>query len=108
MEALFSLYKQVIDQAEVSFEGEPLIGLQIMGILESRTLDFENVIVTSLNEGKLPAGKTIQSFIPYDVKIEKGLPTYKEKDAIFTYHFYRLLQRAKKHLFVFTTPIQKG
>lgn len=103
LEALFSLYKQVIDQAEVSFEGEPLIGLQIMGILESRTLDFENVIVTSLNEGKLPAGKTIQSFIPYDVKIEKGLPTYKEKDAIFTYHFYRLLQRAKNIYLLYNT-----
>ncbi len=95
LEGLFTIYKQVIDQAEVSFEGEPLMGLQIMGILESRVLDFENVIVTSLNEGKLPAGKSAQSFIPYDVKIEKGLPTYKERDAIFTYHFYRLLQRAK-------------
>ena len=95
LEGLFTIYKQVIDQAEVSFEGEPLMGLQIMGILESRVLDFENVIITSLNEGKLPAGKSAQSFIPYDVKIEKGLPTYKERDAIFTYHFYRLLQRAK-------------
>jgi hypothetical protein len=103
LEALFSLYKQVIDQAEVSFEGEPLIGLQLMGILESRTLDFENVIITSLNEGKLPAGKTTQSFIPYDVKIEKGLPTYKEKDAIFTYHFYRLLQRAKNIYLLYNT-----
>lgn len=95
LEGLFTIYKQVIDQAEVSFEGEPLIGLQIMGILESRVLDFDNVIITSLNEGKLPAGKSANSFIPYDVKIEKGLPTYKERDAIFTYHFYRLLQRAK-------------
>lgn len=103
LEALFSLYKQVIDQAEVSFEGEPLIGLQIMGILESRTLDFENIIITSLNEGKLPAGKIAQSFIPYDVKIEKGLPTYKEKDAIFTYHFYRLLQRAKNIYLLYNT-----
>lgn len=103
LEALFSLYKQVIDQAQVSFEGEPLIGLQIMGILESRTLDFENVIITSLNEGKLPAGNTTQSFIPYDVKIEKGLPTYKEKDAIFTYHFYRLLQRAKNIYLLYNT-----
>jgi hypothetical protein len=103
LEILFSIYKQVIDQAQVSFEGEPLKGLQIMGILESRVLDFENVIITSLNEGKLPGGKSNNSFIPYDVKLEKGLPTYKERDAIFTYHFYRLLQRAKNIYLLYNT-----
>lgn len=92
---LFAVYKQIADLAEVSFEGEPLEGLQVMGVLESRVLDFENVIITSLNEGKLPAGKAANSFIPHDVKIELGLPTFKEKDAIYTYHFYHLLKRAK-------------
>ncbi len=92
---LYAIYKQVIDVAEVSFEGEPLNGLQVMGVLESRVLDFETVIITSVNEGKFPAGKSMNSFIPYDVKKEYGLPTYKEKDAIYTYHFYHLLQRAK-------------
>ena len=92
---LWDIYKQVADLAEVSFEGEPLEGLQVMGVLESRVLDFENVIITSLNEGKFPAGKSSNSFIPYDVKKELGLPTFKEKDAIYTYHFYHLLQRAK-------------
>lgn len=92
---LQAIYKQVIDVAEVSFEGEPLNGLQIMGVLESRVLDFETVIITSVNEGKFPAGKSTNSFIPYDVKKEYGLPTFKEKDAIYTYHFYHLLQRAK-------------
>lgn len=92
---LFVIYKQVADLAEVSFEGEPLEGLQVMGVLESRVLDFENVIITSLNEGKFPAGKTSNSYIPFDVKIELGLPTFKEKDAIYTYHFYHLLLRAK-------------
>ncbi|MCB9426671.1 MAG: PD-(D/E)XK nuclease family protein [Flavobacteriales bacterium] len=97
---LYQLYKQTIQQAEVSFEGEPLGGLQIMGVLESRTLDFKNIIITSLNEGTLPAGKTTQSFIPYDVKLELGLPTYKEKDAIYTYHFYHMISRAQNiHLF---------
>ena len=95
LKTLASIYKQVIDVAEVSFEGEPLEGLQIMGVLESRVLDFETVIITSVNEGKFPAGKSNNSFIPYDVKREYGLPTYKEKDAIYTYHFYHLLQRAK-------------
>jgi hypothetical protein len=103
LEILFTIYKQVIDQAQVSFEGEPLKGLQIMGILESRVLDFENVIITSLNEDKLPGGKSNNSFIPYDVKLEKGLPTYKERDAIFTYHFYRLLQRAKNIYLLYNT-----
>lgn len=95
IEALYDMYKQVIDLAEVSFEGEPLTGLQIMGVLESRVLDFDNVIITSVNEGKFPSGKSQNSFIPYDVKQELGLPTYKEKDAIYSYHFYHLLHRAK-------------
>ncbi len=100
---LYSIYKQVIDSAEVSFEGEPLSGLQIMGILESRTLDFENVIFTSVNEGKIPFGKSQNSFIPYDVKREFGLPTYRDRDAIYTYHFYRLLSRAKNIYLVYNT-----
>ncbi len=103
VETLFEMYKQVIDLAEVSFEGEPLQGLQIMGILESRVLDFETVIVTSMNEGALPAGKSQNSFIPYDVKRELGLPTFKEKDAIYTYHFYHLLQRAKNVYLLYNT-----
>ncbi len=103
IETLHAIYKQIIDLAEVSFEGEPLNGLQIMGVLESRVLDFDTVIVTSMNEGKFPAGKSMNSFIPYDVKRELGLPTYKEKDAIYTYHFYHLLQRAKNIYLLYNT-----
>ena len=103
IETLYAIYKQIIDLAEVSFEGEPLNGLQIMGVLESRVLDFETVIVTSMNEGKFPAGKSQNSFIPYDVKKELGLPTFKEKDAIYTYHFYHLLQRAKNIYLLYNT-----
>lgn len=102
-ETVHAIYKQIIDLAEVSFEGEPLNGLQIMGVLESRVLDFETVIVTSMNEGKFPAGKSQHSFIPYDVKRELGLPTFKEKDAIYTYHFYHLLQRAKNIYLLYNT-----
>jgi hypothetical protein len=101
--ALHAIYKQIVDLAEVSFEGEPLSGLQIMGVLESRVLDFENVIITSVNEGKFPAGKSQNSFIPYDVKKELGLPTYKEKDAIYCYHFYHLLLRAKNIWLLYNT-----
>ena len=103
IETLYAIYKQVIDLAEVSFEGEPLNGLQIMGVLESRVLDFDTVIVTSMNEGKFPAGKSQNSFVPYDVKRELGLPTFKEKDAIYTYHFYHLLQRAKNIYLLYNT-----
>lgn len=103
LQVLHSIYKQVADLAEVSFEGEPLTGLQVMGVLESRVLDFENVIITSMNEGKFPAGKSMNSFIPYDVKRELGLPTYKEKDAIYSYHFYHLLLRAKNIYLLYNT-----
>ena len=103
IDTLYAIYKQVIDFAEVSFEGEPLNGLQIMGVLESRVLDFETIIITSVNEGKFPAGKSMNSFIPYDVKRELGIPTYKEKDAIYAYHFYHLLQRAKNVYLLYNT-----
>ena len=106
LKTLQAIYKQVIDVAEVSFEGEPLSGLQVMGVLESRVLDFETVIITSVNEGKFPAGKTSNSFIPYDVKLQYGLPTYKEKDAIYTYHFYHLLQRAKNIYLIYNSDSQ--
>jgi hypothetical protein len=103
IDALYAIYKQIIEVAEVSFEGEPLNGLQIMGVLESRVLDFETVIISSVNEGKFPAGKSSNSFIPYDVKRELGLPTFKEKDAIYTYHFYHLMQRAKQVYLIYNT-----
>lgn len=101
--ALQGLYHELISQQTIDFEGEPLEGLQIMGMLESRVLDFETVIISSVNEGILPAGKQGNSFIPYDVKRELGLPTFKEKDAVYTYHFYRLIQRAKKVFLLYNT-----
>ena len=100
---LFNLYRELIKSETLDFKGEPLKGLQIMGMLESRVLDFETVIITSVNEGILPAGKNNNSFIPFDVKIENDLPTYKEKDAVYTYHFYRLLQRAKNAYILYNT-----
>ena len=100
---LYYLYKELLSSETLDFQGEPLQGLQIMGMLESRVLDFETVIISSVNEGILPAGKSTNSFIPFDVKIENGLPTYKEKDAVYTYHFYRLLQRAKNVYIIYNT-----
>lgn len=106
IELLYVLYKQVMELSEVSFEGDPLEGLQVMGVLESRVLDFETVIVTSVNEGKFPAGKSQNSFIPYDVKRELGLPTYKEKDAIYSFHFYHLLLRAKQVYLIYNSQTE--
>ncbi len=103
IKALNSLYKEVLSFESLDFQGEPLQGLQVMGMLESRVLDFDTVIISSVNEGILPAGKSNNSFIPFDVKLEHGLPTYKEKDAIYTYHFYRLIQRAKNVYILYNT-----
>ena len=101
--ALYSIYKELLSSETLDFQGEPLQGLQLMGMLESRVLDFETVIISSVNEGILPAGKSNNSFIPFDVKLENKLPTYKEKDAVYTYHFYRLLQRAKNIYILYNT-----
>ncbi|QDO93246.1 PD-(D/E)XK nuclease family protein [Formosa sediminum] len=97
--SLHQVYKELLSSETLDFQGEPLQGLQIMGMLESRVLDFKTVIISSVNEGVLPAGKSNNSFIPLDVKLENKLPTFKEKDAVYTYHFYRLLQRAE-HVYI--------
>ena len=103
LKTLSQFFKQLIDSESLSFQGEPLKGLQLMGMLETRVLDFENVILTSANEGVLPASSQQNSFIPFDVKVEFGLPTYREKDAIFSYHFFRLMQRAKNVYILYNT-----
>ena len=103
LQSLESLYLEIVRHETLDFQGEPLEGLQIMGMLESRVLDFETVILTSVNEGILPSGKSNNSFIPFDLKKYYKLPTYKEKDAVYTYHFYRLLQRAKNIYLVYNT-----
>ena len=100
---LHSLYREIIKNEKVPFSGEPLKGLQVMGILESRVLDFETVIISSLNEGILPTGNKSSTFIPFDVRIQHNLPIYKDKDTIYSYHFYRLLQRAKNIYLLYNT-----
>ena len=96
LKALHQFYRQILQLEKMSFQGEPLSGLQIMGLLESRVLDFETIILTSVNEGFLPSGRSDNSFIPLDIKMEKNLPSYREKEAIFSYHFFRLLHRSKR------------
>ncbi len=103
LKTLFQFFKQLISLENLSFQGEPLKGLQLMGMLETRVLDFETIILTSANEGILPASSQQSSFIPFDVKVEFNLPTYREKDAIFSYHFFRLIQRAKNIFIIYNT-----
>jgi ATP-dependent helicase/nuclease subunit B len=88
------LLQQLADESGVSFSGEPLEGIQVMGMLETRTLDFDRVLMLSVNEGILPAPGNSVSFLPNDLKKHFGLPLYDEKEAVFAYHFYRLLQRS--------------
>lgn len=90
------LFCENIAITTLDFQGDAFNGLQIMGILETRVLDFENIIITSVNEGILPAGKSNASFITYDLKQQFGLPQFNEKDAVYTYHFYHLLHRSKQ------------
>ena len=92
----WSLFRQIIHATKIPFTGEPLEGLQVMGFLESRVLDFENVIMLSVNEDILPASTQHPSFIPYGIRKAFGLPTHEEQNAVTAYHFYRLLQRPKK------------
>jgi ATP-dependent helicase/nuclease subunit B len=90
-----SLFSEISALTTLDFKGDAYNGLQILGVLETRVLDFENVIILSVNEGILPAGKSNTSFITHDLKNQFGLPKYTEKDAIYTYHFYHLLHRSK-------------
>jgi hypothetical protein len=95
-ETYIRLIRKIIRNLRIPFTGEPLSGLQIMGILETRLLDFENLYITSVNEGVFPKTDAALSFIPYNLRRGFGLPTIEYQDAIYAYYFYRLLQRAKK------------
>ncbi|SFF85422.1 PD-(D/E)XK nuclease family protein [Pontibacter chinhatensis] len=95
---------ELIGQTRLPFSGEPISEVQIMGMLETRALDFENLIILSVNENVLPAPKRQESLMPYDVLREFGLPTYAETEGAMAYNFYRLLQRAKKINLLYVLP----
>ncbi|ADX66763.1 MULTISPECIES: PD-(D/E)XK nuclease family protein [Weeksella] len=100
---LYLLYQKLLQSETLSFIGEPLDGLQVMGLLETRLINFDHLIMTSVNDGILPLGRQNNTFIPYDIRKEKGLNTFTENDAIYAYHFYRLLSRAKTVHFLYNT-----
>ena len=91
-----SLIRRHLQTVTIPYEGEPLEGIQIMGILETRNIDFENVIILSMTDTNFPSDKTGQSsFIPYNLRAAYGLPTPEQHEAMYAYYFYRLVQRAK-------------
>lgn len=93
-EILFRLIRKILRTMHVPFTGEPLAGLQVLGILETRTIDFTNIILLSANEKILPRPADIPSFIPYNLRKGFGMPTPEQQDAIYAYYFYRMIQRA--------------
>ena len=103
----FRLLRKVLNNLTLPFEGEPLKGLQIMGLLESRAIDFENIILLNVNEGFLPKTNVPSSFIPYNLRHGFGLPTLEHRDAIYAYYFYRLMQRAKNIYLLYSTRPDK-
>jgi hypothetical protein len=105
LDIFIRIVDKILHKLIVPFTGEPLKGLQVMGILETRALDFKNIIIVSVNEGVLPRGSAGNSYIPYNLRMAFGLPTVKHQDSIYAYYFYRLIQRADKVRFVYNSNV---
>lgn len=89
------LLGRLLNSASIPFHGEPAIGMQVMGVLETRNLDFRNLLMLSVNEGKLPKNEGDASFVPYNLRKAFGMTTIDHKNCVYAYYFYRLLQRAE-------------
>ena len=108
IQALHKIFRQLAQAERLPFEGEPLLGLQVMGILETRNLDFENIVVLSMNEGLIPPAPKNTSFVPYSIRKVFGLPVVDHQDAMYAYIFYRLVQRAKHIHFIYNSTEGTG
>ncbi|OOG77848.1 PD-(D/E)XK nuclease family protein [Algoriphagus sp. A40] len=108
MDFVLKLFRQIFRELKLPFEGEPLQGLQLMGVLESRNLDFRRVIVCDVNEGSFPPGGGINSMIPFNLRRAFRLPVQEQNDAIYAYTFYRLLHRAEEVHLIYTTSSDQG
>lgn len=97
------LINKVLSSTNIPFHGEPAIGMQVMGVLETRNLDFKNVILLSLNEGQLPKTGGDSSFVPYNLRKAFGMTTIEHKNAVYAYYFYRLMQRAENITLLYNT-----
>ena len=103
LETCFRLLRKLAHSISVAFSGEPLSGLQVMGVLETRAIDFENLIILSMNEGVFPLKDPVNSFIPFTLRKGFGLPIYEHQDSIYAYHFYRMISRAKRVFMLYDT-----
>lgn len=97
------LLDKMLRMQSVPFSGEPLSGVQVMGILETRALDFKNLIILSVNEGVMPAASAGSSFIPFSLREAFGIPSINHQESIYAYHFYRLLERAGNVTFLYNS-----
>jgi PD-(D/E)XK nuclease superfamily len=100
LKAFLRLFRQLVQTFRIPFSGEPLKGLQVMGVLETRNLDFKNVFILSLNEGSFPSFAGKSSYIPFSIRKAYGLPTAEHRDSMYAYLFYRILQRSE-NIFLF-------
>jgi len=105
-ETCWKIIRRIIRFLKVPFSGEPVKGLQVMGMLETRALDFENVFILSVNESIVPPSSSGSSYIPYNLRKGFGMPGYEERDAAYAYHFYRLMQRAKNIFLIHDTEVK--
>lgn len=103
LKTLRSFMFELIRQTKIPFSGEPISDLQILGMLETRALDFERVIILSVNEGVIPQAKRQNSLIPFDAAQAVGLPTHQHQEAVMSYHFYHLIQRASEIHMLYTS-----
>jgi CRISPR/Cas system-associated exonuclease Cas4 (RecB family) len=103
IETLRRLLCRLLATSNIPFHGEPAIGMQVMGVLETRNLDFRNLIMLSLNEGQLPKADGDSSFIPYNLRKAFGMTTIEHKNAVYAYYFYRLIQRAENVTLLYNT-----
>ncbi|WP_026952074.1 PD-(D/E)XK nuclease family protein [Algoriphagus mannitolivorans] len=108
LEFFIRLFRQVFREVKLPFEGEPLQGLQIMGVLESRNLDFRRVIICNMNEASFPPSGGLNSMIPFNIRRAFGLPVQEQNDAIYAYTFYRLLHSAEEVHMIYTTASDQG
>ena len=97
------LLVKVLSATNIPFHGEPAIGMQVMGVLETRNLDFRHLVLLSVNEGQLPKSGGDSSFIPYNLRKAFGMTTIEHKIAVYAYYFYRLLQRAERITLMYNT-----
>ena len=102
-DTLKRLLNKVLTSSNIPFHGEPAIGMQVMGVLETRNLDFRNLVMLSLNEGQLPKAGGESSFIPYNLRKAFGMTTIEHKNAVYAYYFYRLIQRAENITLLYNT-----